>query len=176
MKHKYYIFLGIGMLGQGLSLSQMIKYNSQTSFKTPFFTLNKKNYKKTFEKNKQTLRKYQNVMYYDNFFALSYLITYQSLFYILIKDLSKFQLVSLYKIIIPLQSILDWIENSILYSQIEYFLENKDIKNQFIFVVVSSFKWILAVGNFGLYVIAIIKLVSKLIENTKPALSENIQI
>ena len=43
MKNKYLIRFILGIMAQGLSLSQMIYYNNKTNFKTPFFTIEKKN-------------------------------------------------------------------------------------------------------------------------------------
>lgn len=161
MKNKYLIRFIIGILAQGLSLSQMINFNNKTNFKTPFFTIEKKKYIKPFQENKDTLRNYQNVLYYDNFFALAYLLTYRSLYFILEKELENMKLIPFYRIIIPLQSVLDWSENSILYSQIENYLKNGKIKNIISFFVISSSKWLLAGFNFILYYFAISKLIKK---------------
>ena len=151
------LYLLIGVFGQFLSLSQMIKYNNQTQFKTPFFTINMKKYRLPFENNADTLRNYQKVLFYDNFLALSYFITYLSLYYLLNFKIRFIQI--LYLIVIPSQSILDWIENYILSSQIDSFLKDKTIKNQYLFLVVSSVKWLFSVLTFGLYLFGLIKLV-----------------
>jgi len=156
IKYEYILSLVVGILGQAASLSQMIKYNNQTQFKTPFFTINKDKYKVPFENNNTTLKFYQKVLFYDNFLAISYLITYLSLYFLLIEN----KLIKvLYQIIIPSQSILDWIENYILSSQIDSFLKDKTIKNQNIFFVISFVKWLCSICTFLLYLLAILRII-----------------
>jgi hypothetical protein len=163
IKMIYILLLLVGILGQGLSLSQMIKYNNQTTFKTPFFTIDKDKYILPFKKNIATLQYYQMVLYYDNFLALSYFLTYTSLYYILIVNLENQYIQLLYKLAIPLQSIFDWIENYILNSQIESFIKKKEIKNQYLFLSISSVKWLLSICTFGLYIFGIFNIVRYLI-------------
>ena len=159
MKKKIYIYtLVIGLIGQIISLSHMINYNNKTKFKTPFFTINKNKYIIPFKKNKNTLDNYKLVLYYDNYLAVSYLITYISLYNIFIVKSKNPYIKILYKITIPSQSIFDWIENYILNSQIDSFLKDNTIKNQYLFVTISSIKWLCALSTFGLYIIPLFKL------------------
>ena len=160
MNKIYIITLFIGIMCQGLSLSNMIRYNNKTKFKTPFFTIDKNKYKIPFKENKETLDNYKSVLYFDNYLAISYFITYISLYNICIINSKNSFIKLLYKITIPSQSLLDWIENYILNSQIDSFLEDNSIKNQYLFVTISSIKWLCATSTFGLYIIPLFKLYS----------------
>ena len=155
MKNKnYYYSLIFGVLMMSFTIDKFSKISKTTTFKSPFFKVNKSTFYNLLNIDEINLKNYKKILVYDNYFAFFYSTVFYS-----INKLNNNFLDNIIKSTIPLHIILDLLENYVLQLIINNFIKNKKVKNNKLFFGISAIKWSLALFHSSISIYSIYKII-----------------